>query len=201
MSIHWWSSLILLSMLVALADNTDPDKNKVKALRKINLKNSSNSNVKQCLWFSMKEYNKESEDKYVFQVVKILQVQLQVTDRMEYFIDVEIARSNCRKPLNHSESCVVQENSKLEKKTVCSFVVGALPWNGDFTTGHYAGIPHSPGATLPSLGSEDNGSLTEPDSVPGPKPLHALSTGPGAQGHTRQRQIRGSRARRRREWG
>ncbi|XP_037668159.1 cystatin-8-like [Choloepus didactylus] len=133
MSIHWWSSLILLSMLVALADNTDPDKNKVKALRKINLKNSSNSNVKQCLWFAMKEYNKESEDKYVFQVVKILQVQLQVTDCMEYFIDVEIARSNCRKPLNHSESCVVQENSKLEKKTVCSFVVGALPWNGDFT--------------------------------------------------------------------
>ncbi|XP_058143378.1 cystatin-8 [Dasypus novemcinctus] len=133
MSRPWWSSLLLLAMLVALAASTDPQKNELKALRKINLKNSSNANVKQCLWFAMQEYNKKSEDKYIFQVVKILQAQMQVTNRMEYFIDVEIARTNCRKPLNVSENCAIQENSKLEKKANCNFLVGALPWNGEFT--------------------------------------------------------------------
>ncbi|XP_077016838.1 cystatin-8 [Tamandua tetradactyla] len=133
MSRSWWSSLLLLAMLVTLAASKDPPKNELKELKKINLKNSWNSNVKQCLWFAMQEYNEESKDKYIFQVVKILQAQLQVTDRMEYFIDVEIARSNCRKPLNNTENCVIQEKSKLEKKTTCRFVVGALPWNGEFT--------------------------------------------------------------------
>ncbi|XP_066093664.1 cystatin-8-like [Saccopteryx bilineata] len=129
----WGSCQILLTLLVALVASTDPDKNKVKVLRELKVINASNANVKQCLWFAMQEYNKKSEDKYIFQVVQIVQVQLQVTDRLEYFIDVEIARSNCRKFASSHENCVVQENSKLEKKVTCSFLVGALPWNGDFT--------------------------------------------------------------------
>ncbi|ELK13098.1 Cystatin-8 [Pteropus alecto] len=117
------SCLILLTLLVALVASTDPDKNKVKVLRELKVIDASNANVKQCLWFAMQEYNKESEDKYIFQVVKIVQVQLQITDRLEYFIDVEIARSNCRKLSNNSENCFIQENSKMEKvsdkPTVC----------------------------------------------------------------------------------
>lgn len=72
------SCLILLTLLVALVASTDPDKNKVKVLRELKVIDASNANVKQCLWFAMQEYNKESEDKYIFQVVKIVQVQLQV---------------------------------------------------------------------------------------------------------------------------
>ncbi|XP_037349658.1 cystatin-8 [Talpa occidentalis] len=125
--------LLLLTILVALVVSQDPEKNKIKVLRELKVINTSNANVKQCLWFAMQEYNKESKDKYLFQVVKIIQAQLQVTDRLEYFIDVEIARSNCKKPLNNNENCAVQENSKLEKRTFCNFLVGALPWNGDFT--------------------------------------------------------------------
>ncbi|XP_006860816.1 PREDICTED: cystatin-8 [Chrysochloris asiatica] len=128
-----WLSLLLLTLPVALEATTDPAKNQVKVLRKLKPINFSNANVKQCLWFAVQDYNKESEDKYVFQVVKILQAQLQVTDRMEYFIDVEIARTTCKKPLNNNENCVIQENYKLGKKVICSFLVGALPWNGDFT--------------------------------------------------------------------
>ncbi|XP_034861627.1 cystatin-8 [Mirounga angustirostris] len=127
-----WLSLLLLTILVALVASTDPGKNKVKVLRELKVINASNANVKQCLWFAMQEYNKESEDKYLFQVVKTVQVQLQVTDRLEYFIDVEIGRSNCRKFSNSTENCAIQENSKLEKKVMCSFLVGALPWNGEF---------------------------------------------------------------------
>ncbi|XP_036179269.1 cystatin-8 [Myotis myotis] len=129
----WGSCLFLLTLVVALVASTDPDKNKVKVVRELKVIDASNYNVKQCLWFAMQEYNKESEDKYIFHVVKIVQVQLQVTDRLEYFIDVEIARSNCRKLSNSNENCVTQENSKLAKKLTCSFIVGALPWNAEFT--------------------------------------------------------------------
>ncbi|XP_019490145.1 PREDICTED: cystatin-8-like [Hipposideros armiger] len=127
------SCLLLLALLVALLASTDPDKNKVKVLRELKVIDASDANMKQCLWFAMQEYNKESEDNYIFRVVKVIQVQLQITDHLEYFIDVEIARSNCRKLSNNNENCVIQENSKLEKKIICSFLVGALPWNGDFT--------------------------------------------------------------------
>uniref|UniRef100_A0A8C0D8N0 Cystatin 8 n=1 Tax=Balaenoptera musculus TaxID=9771 RepID=A0A8C0D8N0_BALMU len=93
----------------------------------------ASGNVKQCLWFAMQEYNKESKDKCLFQVVKVLQVQLQVTDRLEYFIDAEIALTNCRKLPNGNENCVVKGNFRLEKRRMCTFLVGALPWHGDFT--------------------------------------------------------------------
>ncbi|XP_004754157.1 cystatin-8 [Mustela erminea] len=132
MTRSWGTCLLLLTILVALVSSTDPGKKKVKVLRELKLINASNANVKQCLWFAMQEYNKESEDKYLFQVVKTVQVQLQVTDRLEYFIDVVIGRSNCRKFSNSTENCSIQENSKLEKKVMCSFLVGALPWNGEF---------------------------------------------------------------------
>lgn len=46
-----------------------------------------------------------------------------MTDLLEYFIDAEIARTNCRKLPNSDENCVVKETSKLEKvgdkPTVC----------------------------------------------------------------------------------
>ncbi|KAF5924984.1 cystatin-8 [Diceros bicornis minor] len=126
------SSLLLLTILVALVASTDPDKNKIE-WRELKTISASNANVKQCLWFAVREYNEESADKYLFQVVKIVQVKMQVTDRLEYLIDVELARSNCRKLSNNNENCSIQENFKLEKKVRCSFLVGALPWNGEFT--------------------------------------------------------------------
>ncbi|XP_048205317.1 cystatin-8-like [Perognathus longimembris pacificus] len=110
----------------------DPAKKEMKVLRPFKPVNVSNVNVKQCVWFAMQEYNKNSEDKYIFLVVKIPHAQLQITDRLEYLIDVRIARSNCRKPLNNSELCAVEENSEREKNVHCSFLVGALPWNGEF---------------------------------------------------------------------
>ncbi|XP_075384775.1 cystatin-8-like [Tenrec ecaudatus] len=126
-------SLLLLTILVVVVAATDPAKHHVKVLRKLKPVNSSNANVKQCLWFAMQEYNQESQERYIFKVVKILQAQLQVTDRMEYFIDVEIARSTCKKPLNYNKNCVIQQSNKLGKNLTCSFFVRALPWNGEFT--------------------------------------------------------------------
>lgn len=45
------------------------------ALRNIS---GSSGNMKQCLWLAMQEYNKDSRDKFLFQVVKVWQVQMQV---------------------------------------------------------------------------------------------------------------------------
>ncbi|KAL1786948.1 cystatin-8 [Sigmodon hispidus] len=123
----------MLILPVALAVNAGQPKNKVEVLRYFESINTSNVNVRQCVWFAMKEYNKESEDKYVFLVEKTLHAKLQITDQMEYHIDVQISRSNCKKPLNNTENCVILRNIKLEKKVNCSFLVGALPWNGKFT--------------------------------------------------------------------
>ncbi|XP_005365531.1 cystatin-8 isoform X3 [Microtus ochrogaster] len=125
--------MLILIIPVALAVGGDQAKNEVKALRYFESINISNANVKQCVWFAMKEYNKGSKDKYVFLVDRTLHAKLQITDRMEYQINVQIARSNCKKPLNNTVNCVTQKNSKLEKKVNCSFLVGALPWNGVFT--------------------------------------------------------------------
>ncbi|GAB1287006.1 Cystatin-8 [Apodemus speciosus] len=127
-----WLPLILFILPVALAVGVDQSKNEVKAHSYFGYINISNANVKQCVWFAMKEYNKASEDKYVFLVDKTLLAKLQITDRMEYHIDVQISRSNCKKPLNNTKNCIPQKNSKLEKKVNCSFLVGALPWNGEF---------------------------------------------------------------------
>lgn len=78
MTRFWGSGLFLLTFVVVLVASTDPEKNEIKVIRELKVIDSSNYNVKQCLWFAMHEYNKESEDKYIFHVVKIVQVQLQV---------------------------------------------------------------------------------------------------------------------------
>ncbi|XP_046295204.1 cystatin-8 [Marmota monax] len=127
-----WLFLLLLTIHVALVVSIDEAKNQIKVLREFKSISNSNTNVRQCLWFAMREYNEESEDNNIFIVTRILQSYLQITDRMEYLIEVEIARSTCKKPLNNEEDCVIQEDSDLKKVEICSFLVAALPWNGEF---------------------------------------------------------------------
>ncbi|XP_004586039.1 cystatin-8 [Ochotona princeps] len=126
-------SLLLLALSLALVASAEHTGNEVKVLRMLKPVNTTNANVRQSVWFAMQEYNRESEDKHIFLVAKILQAQLQITNRLEYDIDVEIARSNCQKPISEDESCVIAGDPNLEKKLVCNFWVGALPWNGEFT--------------------------------------------------------------------
>ncbi|KFO21834.1 Cystatin-8 [Fukomys damarensis] len=113
----WGLFLLLLTIAVALVTSIDPAKNRVNILRPFKSVKFSDANMRQCLWFAMQEYNKESEDEYIFLVSQIQLAQMQITDHMEYIIEVEIARSNCRKPLNNNENCIIQTNSNLEKVT------------------------------------------------------------------------------------
>lgn len=77
MTKHLWLSMFTLIIPVALAVGVDQSKNEVVS-RFFDSINTSNANVKQCVWFAMKEYNKGSEDKYVFLVDKTLHAKLQV---------------------------------------------------------------------------------------------------------------------------
>lgn len=74
---YLWPFMLIL-IPVALAVGADQTKNEVKALRYFESINISNANVKQCVWFAMKEYNKGSKDKYVFLVDRTLHAKLQV---------------------------------------------------------------------------------------------------------------------------
>nr|KAF6422029.1 hypothetical protein HJG63_003430 [Rousettus aegyptiacus] len=71
--------------------------------------------VQQALWFAMKEYNKISKDKYIFKVVKVLKSQEQVTDSLDYFLEVKIARTMCKKISGENENCLLQKNPKMQK--------------------------------------------------------------------------------------
>uniref|UniRef100_A0A5F7ZEI6 Cystatin domain-containing protein n=1 Tax=Macaca mulatta TaxID=9544 RepID=A0A5F7ZEI6_MACMU len=70
--------------------------------------------VQQALWFAMKEYNKASRDKFSFRALKVLKSQEQVTDSLEYYIEVKIARTICKK-ISEDENCAFQEDPKMQK--------------------------------------------------------------------------------------
>ncbi|XP_027478152.1 cystatin-13-like isoform X2 [Zalophus californianus] len=71
--------------------------------------------VQQALWFAMKEYNKTSKDKYTFKVVKVLKSQEQVTESLDYFLEVKIARTMCKKISGENENCLLQQDPQMQK--------------------------------------------------------------------------------------
>ncbi|XP_036275304.1 cystatin-13 [Pipistrellus kuhlii] len=84
--------------------------------------------VQQALWFAMKEYNKASKDKYAFKVVKVLKSQEQVTDSLNYFLEVKIGRTMCKKALGENENCLLQKFPEMQKMLHCTFIVATKPW-------------------------------------------------------------------------
>ncbi|XP_007526020.1 cystatin-13-like [Erinaceus europaeus] len=89
--------------------------------------------VQQALWFAMKEYNSKSRDKYTFKVVDILRSQEQVTDSLDYYLEVKIARTMCKKSSGENENCLLQTDPKMQKMLLCTFIVASKPWNFELT--------------------------------------------------------------------
>ncbi|XP_057557013.1 cystatin-13-like [Hippopotamus amphibius kiboko] len=89
--------------------------------------------VQQALWFAMKEFNKASKDKYTFKVTQILKSQEQVTDSLDYFLEVKIARTMCKKTSGENENCIVQQDPQMQKMFHCTFIVASKPWNFELT--------------------------------------------------------------------
>uniref|UniRef100_A0A8C6BMY7 Cystatin domain-containing protein n=1 Tax=Monodon monoceros TaxID=40151 RepID=A0A8C6BMY7_MONMO len=99
--------------LGVLVDSTFLSKNPGKVLRESRTISTSSGNVKQCLWFA--EYNKASKDEYTFKVLQILKSQEQVTDSLDYLLEVKIARTMCKKASGGNENCLVQRDPRMQK--------------------------------------------------------------------------------------
>ncbi|EDL95083.1 similar to cystatin T (predicted) [Rattus norvegicus] len=84
--------------------------------------------VQHALWYAMKEYNKASNDQYNFKVVDILKSQEQITDSLEYYLEVNIARTMCKKIAGDNENCLIQNDPKMKKMVFCIFIVSSKPW-------------------------------------------------------------------------
>ncbi|XP_058418155.1 cystatin-13-like [Diceros bicornis minor] len=89
--------------------------------------------VQQALWFAMKEYNKASRDKYAFKVVKVLKSQEQITESLDYFLEVKIARTMCKKIAGQNENCLLQQDPQMQKMFLCTFIVASKPWKFELT--------------------------------------------------------------------
>lgn len=74
------TSQLLLVVTVVLMTGSIHARSSLKVIRKFQDIPSNYVYARQALWFSMKDFNKNSNDKYTFKVVKILKVQEQVSD-------------------------------------------------------------------------------------------------------------------------
>ncbi|XP_068931475.1 cystatin-like [Petaurus breviceps papuanus] len=85
------------------------------------------------LRFSIKQYNQESSDEYLYQMTKLIRAQEQLSSGFEYLIDMELSRTMCPKDAEfYPVNCSLQEDPKLYKVINCTFYVFAVPWNGQY---------------------------------------------------------------------
>ncbi|KAH0505381.1 Cystatin-11 [Microtus ochrogaster] len=86
---------------------------------------AGDSSAESTLKYVTEEYNKKSDDLYNFRIIRILDIESQVTDHMELHITVEMQRTTCFK--TEKSTCDVQEG-ELYKQIRCYFSVYTMPW-------------------------------------------------------------------------
>ncbi|XP_077145818.1 cystatin-like [Ranitomeya variabilis] len=84
--------------------------------------------VKQAVDFALYEYNKASNDRYQARVVKVHNAERQVVSGIIYYLDVDVGRTQCRKPTIDVKNCELHTDANLAKTTTCSFEVYTVPW-------------------------------------------------------------------------
>ncbi|XP_047709425.1 cystatin-13-like [Prionailurus viverrinus] len=126
-------SLLLLVATVALVSGSVHAWGRPKVVRKFQDIPETYVYVQQALWFAMKEFNKISKDKYSYKVVKVLKSQEQVTESLDYFLEVKIARTMCKKISGENENCLLQQDPQMQKMFYCTFIVATKPWKFEFT--------------------------------------------------------------------
>ncbi|XP_007954447.1 cystatin-13-like [Orycteropus afer afer] len=120
--------LLLLGSLLALMSRSPQAWGTPKVVRKFQDIPETYIYVQQALWYAMKEYNKADDDKYTFRAMKILKSQEQVTDSLEYYLEVKMARTMCKKISGENENCLFQQDPKMQKVVFCIFIVSSKPW-------------------------------------------------------------------------
>ncbi|XP_062058225.1 cystatin-13-like [Lepus europaeus] len=126
-------TLLLLAAMVALASRSVQAWGSPKVVREFEDISQSYVYVQQALWFAMQEYNKASNDKYIFKVMEVLKSQEQITDSLDYLLEVKIARTMCKKISGDNENCLFQQDPKMQKMLLCTFIVSSKPWKFELT--------------------------------------------------------------------
>ncbi|EDL95091.1 cystatin 11 [Rattus norvegicus] len=119
----WKTTWFLLAILVALVAFSYQVKR--KTFIRVEEVNALESSVKETLEYVTEEYNKKSEDLYNFRILRILKIEKQMTNHMEFHITVEMQRTTCLK--TEKNLCNVQEG-ELHKQIQCYFSVYVIPW-------------------------------------------------------------------------
>ncbi|XP_050015568.1 cystatin-11 [Alexandromys fortis] len=119
----WKAPQLLVAILVALVAFSCQQKRKtyISVFKMSALDSSAQSTLK----YVTEEYNKKSDDLYNFRIIRILDIESQVTDHMELHITVEMRRTTCFK--TEKSTCDVQEG-ELYKQIRCYFSVYTMPW-------------------------------------------------------------------------
>ncbi|XP_047626312.1 cystatin-11 [Phacochoerus africanus] len=112
--------LAIVGALVALSYQT-----KKKSFIHVQELPVSDPFVVTALDFVSKEFNKKSEDKYNFRIVRVLKAVQVLTNHIEYRLNLEMQRTVC--PKAERNNCTFQEG-ELYKKIDCFFSVFAVPW-------------------------------------------------------------------------
>ncbi|XP_069582447.1 cystatin-like [Ranitomeya imitator] len=84
--------------------------------------------VQQALDFALYEYNKASNDRYQARVVKVRNAEQQIVSGTIFYLDVDVGRTQCRKPTIDVKKCELHTDANLAKTTTCSFQVYTVPW-------------------------------------------------------------------------
>ncbi|KAM8953022.1 cystatin-like [Pelodytes ibericus] len=100
--------------------------------------------AKQALNYAMKEYNKASNDAFASKMIKINTMQKQLVSGVLYMMDVDIARTMCRKQLVDVGNCGLHSDQDLAKVVNCKFTVLSVPWKLEFNMSSNQCVLRSP---------------------------------------------------------
>ncbi|XP_067900663.1 cystatin-like [Heterodontus francisci] len=76
--------------------------------------------------FAVAEFNKKSNDAYLYKIVTIVSAQKQVVSGVKYILKVEVGRTQCRQGMADAlESC---DFAEPPQKRLCDFDIVTVPW-------------------------------------------------------------------------
>ncbi|XP_075058902.1 cystatin-like [Mixophyes fleayi] len=90
--------------------------------------NENEDGVQHALAFAMKEYNRGSNDMYMSRVNKVQRAQRKMISGIFYNLNVEIGRTQCRKPTTDISNCALHPDPNFTKSKLCHFEVMTVPW-------------------------------------------------------------------------
>ncbi|XP_027709595.1 cystatin-like 1 isoform X2 [Vombatus ursinus] len=71
------------------------------------------------LQFAIKQYNKDSDDEYLYQMTQLIRAQEQLSTGFEYLIDMKLSRTMCTKDVEFDPAdCGLQEDPELYKENL-----------------------------------------------------------------------------------